>query len=190
VPRRLQERGLELRRVHPELCQDLGRSPTVVDLAERTLLEEDEVRAAMRASSAYAAVSLDAPLDADGARWADRLGTEDARLEDEDRVASFLVKGLRAAGYDVERVARGREALARMREDEPEVVIMDLGLPDLDGSEVIRRYRASAGSVPVIILSARDDVGDRVAGLEMGADDYLCKPFAFDELLARIRVRL
>ena len=111
-------------------------------------------------------------------------------VEDEDRVASFLVKGLRAAGYAVERAARGQEALARLHDEDPDLVILDLGLPDVDGSEVVRRYRASAGQVPVIILSARGDVGDRVAALELGADDYMCKPFAFDELLARIKVRL
>src|SRR5205823_3311627 len=90
----------------------------------------------------------------------------------------------------VERAARGQEALARLHDEDPELVILDLGLPDIDGSEVVRRYRASAGQVPVIILSARGDVGDRVAALELGADDYMCKPFAFDELAARIKGRL
>ncbi|HYT29565.1 MAG TPA: response regulator transcription factor [Actinomycetota bacterium] len=111
-------------------------------------------------------------------------------VEDEDRIASFLVKGLRAEGYAVDRVAGGMDALARTRDPDLDLVILDLGLPDMDGSEVLLRIRQGGVHVPVIILTARGDVDDRVAGLDLGADDYLAKPFAFDELLARVRARL
>jgi DNA-binding response OmpR family regulator len=111
-------------------------------------------------------------------------------VEDEDRIASFVAKGLGASGYDVERVASGQEALATVVRDAPDLVILDLGLPDLDGLEVLRRIRAGGRDVPVIVLTARGTVDDRVHGLEVGADDYLSKPFAFEELLARVRARL
>jgi DNA-binding response OmpR family regulator len=110
-------------------------------------------------------------------------------VEDEPRVAAFLVKGLRAQGYAVEAVATGREALQRAQ-DGFDLVVLDLGLPDMDGTEVLRRLRAEGISVPVIVLTARGDVHDRIQGLDLGADDYVTKPFAFGELLARIRARL
>ena len=111
-------------------------------------------------------------------------------IEDEERVASFVVKGLEAHGYAVEHVATGTEALARIRADEPDLILLDLTLPDLDGMEILRRLREDGIAVPVIILTARGDVDDRVHGLDVGADDYLTKPFAFDELVARLRARL
>jgi DNA-binding response OmpR family regulator len=111
-------------------------------------------------------------------------------VEDEDRIASFLVKGLRAEGYAVDRVATGEAALALARDPGLDLMILDLGLPDIDGSEVLLRLRHSGADVPIIVLTARGDVDDRVAGLDLGADDYLAKPFAFDELLARVRARL
>jgi DNA-binding response OmpR family regulator len=111
-------------------------------------------------------------------------------VEDEDRIASFLGKGLRAQGYAVERAATGAEALGRARDPNLDLIILDLGLPDIDGSDVLRRIRQLGSNVPVIILTARGDLDDRVRGLDLGADDYIAKPFAFDELLARVRARL
>jgi DNA-binding response OmpR family regulator len=111
-------------------------------------------------------------------------------VEDEQRVASFLVKGLRANGYGVEWVSTGRDALRRAVDADVGMVILDLGLPDLDGLEVLESLRKRGATVPVLVLSARGRVNDRVKGLDLGADDYLAKPFAFEELLARIRANL
>ena len=111
-------------------------------------------------------------------------------VEDEQRVASFLVKGLRANGYGVEWVSTGRNALRRAADPDVSLVILDLGLPDLDGLEVLGSLRKRGATVPVLVLSARGRVNDRVKGLDLGADDYLAKPFAFEELLARIRANL
>jgi DNA-binding response OmpR family regulator len=111
-------------------------------------------------------------------------------VEDEVRIASFLVKGLSAQGYDVDAVATGSEALVRGRDPGLDLLILDLGLPDVDGLEVLRRLRREGRQLPVIILTARAAVEGLVEGLALGADDYLTKPFAFDELLARVRARL
>jgi two-component system, OmpR family, response regulator QseB len=111
-------------------------------------------------------------------------------VEDEERVASFIEKGLRAHGYSVEWVREGREALQRGIHEDISLVILDLGLPDVDGLEVLEGLREHGATVPVLILSARGRVDDRVKGLNLGADDYLGKPFAFEELLARIRANL
>jgi DNA-binding response OmpR family regulator len=110
--------------------------------------------------------------------------------EDERNLVSFLEKALRAAGYTTTAVADGPSAVALARDEDFELLILDLGLPILDGTEVLRTLRAQGRRLPVIILSARDDVRDKVAGLQLGADDYLTKPFELDELLARIQVRL
>lgn len=110
-------------------------------------------------------------------------------VEDESEIASYLRRGLAYEGFAVTVAPTGAAALAAAHEQAPDLVVLDLGLPDLDGLEVARRLR-SASSVPIIMLTARDSVADRVAGLEGGADDYLCKPFAFEELLARIHVQL
>jgi DNA-binding response OmpR family regulator len=107
--------------------------------------------------------------------------------EDEDRVTAFLEKGLRSNGYVTTGVADGPSALALARDEDFDLLILDLGLPGLDGLSVLRTMRAQGIRMPVIILSARDDI---VGGLERGADDYVVKPFRFDELLARVRVRL
>jgi DNA-binding response OmpR family regulator len=111
-------------------------------------------------------------------------------VEDEELIASFLEKGLRAHGYGVAWVRSGREGLERAARDDISLVILDLGLPDLDGLEVLRGLRERGNTVPVLVLSARARVADRVEGLNLGADDYLVKPFAFEELLARVRANL
>lgn len=111
-------------------------------------------------------------------------------VEDEELIASFLEKGLRAHGYEVAWVRNGREALGRAALEDISLVILDLGLPDLDGLEVLRGLRERGNTVPVLVLSARARVADRVEGLNLGADDYLVKPFAFEELLARVRANL
>jgi DNA-binding response OmpR family regulator len=111
-------------------------------------------------------------------------------VEDEDRIAAFLVKGLRAHGYAVELARTGRDGLRLAGELAPDGVVLDLGLPDIDGVEVLRQLRRRRNPVPVLVLTARDQVRDKVRGLDLGADDYLTKPFAFDELLARLRARL
>jgi DNA-binding response OmpR family regulator len=104
-------------------------------------------------------------------------------VEDDEAIAVPLVRGLERSGYEVTRVATGHEALDV---DGVDLVLLDLGLPDLDGYEVCRRLRA-ASSVPIIVVTARGDEGDRVVGLELGADDYVVKPFGIRELVARVR---
>jgi two-component system copper resistance phosphate regulon response regulator CusR len=111
-------------------------------------------------------------------------------VEDEKRIADFLARGLESAGYAVDTAHEGRTALELMHQTEYDLVVLDLGLPDMDGLTVLEKVRNRKTSPPVLILSARDSVDDRVKGLEIGADDYLVKPFAFVELLARIRVLL
>jgi len=110
-------------------------------------------------------------------------------IEDEPEIANYLRRGLVLEGFQVTVAADGPTGLAAAREMPHDLVILDLMLPGIDGLEVARRLRA-ASDVPIIILTARDAVADRVRGLENGADDYLVKPFAFEELLARIRVQL
>ncbi len=110
--------------------------------------------------------------------------------EDEDRIASFVQKGLRANGFVTTVVADGRSAYDEARYGEHDLLILDIGLPEMDGFTVLRRLREDRAEIPVLILTARDSIADKVTGLAGGADDYLAKPFAFDELLARVRVRL
>ena len=107
-------------------------------------------------------------------------------VEDEDAIASPLAEGLRREGFDVERVATGSAALAAPL---PDLVLLDLRLPDMDGTEVCQRLRARS-EVPIIVVTAKGEEVDRVVGLELGADDYVVKPFGFRELLARIRAVL
>jgi len=110
--------------------------------------------------------------------------------EDEPRVASFLEKGLRSHGFVTTVVEDGLTASALARDDAFDLLVLDIGLPGRDGFEVLRDIRRRDESLPVIILTARGDVADTVAGFEGGADDYVPKPFRFEELLARVRARL
>jgi DNA-binding response OmpR family regulator len=110
--------------------------------------------------------------------------------EDEPRIASFLTKGMRAAGYVPTVVTTGVDAAHYARSADFDVLILDLGLPGQDGLSALAQIRARGDRLPVIILTARDRVPDRVNGLNLGADDYVTKPFSFDELLARVRARL
>jgi DNA-binding response OmpR family regulator len=110
--------------------------------------------------------------------------------EDEARLASFLEKGLRASGFTTTVAPDGPRAAVMARDESFDLVILDLGLPGKDGLDVLRDLRRDGQRLPVIILTARDDPTDKVAGLEAGADDYLAKPFHFEELLARVRARL
>jgi DNA-binding response OmpR family regulator len=110
--------------------------------------------------------------------------------EDEAKIATFLEKGLRRNGYATTSVADGETAYQYARSGQFDLVILDLGLPVRDGLSVLKALRQEAVHTPVVVLTARDSTADTVAGLESGADDYVPKPFAFDELLARVRLRL
>ncbi|MEZ0339316.1 response regulator transcription factor [Mycobacterium sp. pV006] len=110
--------------------------------------------------------------------------------EDEPRIASFIEKGLTAAGFVTAIVGDGASAFDYAMTGGFDLLVLDIGLPELDGFTVLRRLRTEGNRIPVIVLTARDSVADTVAGLEGGADDYMPKPFRFEELLARIRLRL
>jgi DNA-binding response OmpR family regulator len=110
--------------------------------------------------------------------------------EDEPRLASFLEKGLRAEGFATTVVSDGTAASAIAHDEEFDLLVLDLGLPGKPGADVLRDMRLAGNRMPVLILTARDDLDTTVAGLEGGADDYVTKPFRFEELLARIRARL
>ena len=111
-------------------------------------------------------------------------------VEDDSRVADFLDRGLRAAGYGVSLARSGPEGLAMARNGEPALVLLDLMLPGLSGIDLCQTLRAEGRHTPVLMLTAMSALDDKVAGLRLGADDYLTKPFAFDELLARIEALL
>jgi two-component system, OmpR family, response regulator MprA len=113
-------------------------------------------------------------------------------VEDDQAVRDALRRALELEGYGVELAGDGEEALRRLdeREVEPDAIVLDVLMPKVDGLEVCRRLRRSGNRTPVLMLTARDQVADRVAGLDAGADDYLVKPFALEELLARVRALL
>jgi DNA-binding response OmpR family regulator len=110
--------------------------------------------------------------------------------EDEPRLSSFLQKGLRAAGYATTVCDDGAAVVALADDDEFDLLLLDIGLPGMDGFSALRELRARGMRMPVVILTARDDIADTVTGLDLGADDYVTKPFVFEELLARVRARL
>lgn len=109
-------------------------------------------------------------------------------VEDDSLLASGIVNALKRHGFAVHHVATGGSALSRIRAEPPDIVVLDLGLPDMDGLDVLRRLRQQKQTLPILILTARDALETKVAGLDLGADDYLTKPFELDELLARLRV--
>ena len=110
-------------------------------------------------------------------------------IEDETKIARFVELELQHEGYEVKTAFDGRSGLAQFESWQPDLLILDLMLPELSGIEVCRRLRQQS-DIPIIMLTAKDDVSDKVMGLDMGADDYMTKPFAIEELLARIRVNL
>jgi DNA-binding response OmpR family regulator len=118
------------------------------------------------------------------------MGNRILIVEDEPRIAAFVEKGLRAEGYTPTVVADGVTGLDYAVSGEFDLAILDIGLPGMDGLEVLEQMRGMGSSIPVIVLTARDSVTDTVRGLEGGADDYVPKPFKFAELLARVRLRL
>ncbi len=111
-------------------------------------------------------------------------------IDDEPEVTSLVQRGLLYAGYTVDTAYDAESGLALARDYPPDLVVLDRMLPDLDGLEVCRRLRAASPDLPIVMLTAKDAIPDRVAGLEAGADDYVVKPFAFDELLARVKALL
>jgi two-component system response regulator MprA len=111
-------------------------------------------------------------------------------VDDERAVREALRRALELEGYEVELAEDGADALARLAASEPDAVVLDVLMPHVDGLTVCRRLRQQGSSVPILVLTARDSVSDRVAGLDAGADDYLVKPFALEELLARVRALL
>jgi two-component system copper resistance phosphate regulon response regulator CusR len=115
------------------------------------------------------------------------MGVRILIVEDEAELADFVVRGLREEGFTVAHAADSEQAWDSMRYNEWDLIVLDWWLPGEDGLSVLRRFRQAGGTTPVLFLTARDAVADRVRGLDGGADDYLCKPFAFDELLARVR---
>jgi two-component system copper resistance phosphate regulon response regulator CusR len=118
------------------------------------------------------------------------MGIRILLIEDEPAIADFVVRGLREEGFVVDLARDGAEGWHYLETREWDVVLLDWWLPGSNGLELLRRFRVAGRRTPVLFLTARDAVSDRVRGLDAGADDYLCKPFAFDELLARIRVLL
>ncbi|MFD7506457.1 response regulator transcription factor [Streptomyces sp. NPDC059850] len=111
-------------------------------------------------------------------------------VDDEPSVREAIGRALRSEGYEVDTAGDGLAALRRIDEEPPDLVLLDVTMPRLDGLAVARRVRASGRTVPIMMVTGRDSVGDRIVGLDNGADDYLTKPFACDELLARVRALL
>lgn len=107
-------------------------------------------------------------------------------VEDDQRIVDFVQRGLKAEGYIVETANNGKDAIALGTEGKFQAIVLDLGLPDLNGRQICERLRGNGVDTPILMLTARDTVQDKVSGLRSGADDYMTKPFAFEELLARI----
>lgn len=110
--------------------------------------------------------------------------------EDESRVAAFLDKGLQANGFTTAIATTGADTLALALDGDFDLIVLDLGLPGKDGLSILEELRGQGCQIPIVILTARDDIADKLTGFELGADDYVTKPFRFEELLARIRARL
>lgn len=108
-------------------------------------------------------------------------------VEDDPTIADFLLRGLREEGFTVVHAADAGQGRLRMQTESWDLILLDCALPGADGLTLLRQYRQEGGSSPVLLITARDAISDRVRGLDSGADDYLCKPFAFEELLARMR---
>lgn len=111
-------------------------------------------------------------------------------IDDDEKITSMLRRGLAFEGYDVFTAQNGAEGLSMMMSADPDLIILDVMMPKVDGFEVCRRLREGGSTVPVLMLTAKDEVENRVKGLDLGADDYLVKPFALEELLARVRALL
>lgn len=111
-------------------------------------------------------------------------------IDDDEKITSMLRRSLAFEGYTVFTANHGMDGLKQILEHDPDVIILDVMMPQLDGWEVVRRIREGGTTIPVLMLTAKDEIADRVKGLDNGADDYLVKPFALEELLARIRVLL
>lgn len=111
-------------------------------------------------------------------------------VEDEERIASFIAKGLKASGFESEQARSGTEAIVQLANGSFTLVILDLGLPQMDGFQVLEKIRSTGDQTPVIILTARSSVEDTVQGLSSGAQDYMSKPFRVEELIARVKLRL
>ncbi|MDR9744666.1 response regulator transcription factor [Paenibacillus taichungensis] len=111
-------------------------------------------------------------------------------VDDDEKIVSMLRRGLAFEGYDVQTASNGAEGLSKLMDKEPDIVVLDVMMPQIDGFEVCRRLREAGSKVPVLMLTAKDEVQSRVIGLDTGADDYLVKPFALEELLARVRALL
>jgi len=116
-----------------------------------------------------------------------RMTTQILLVEDEAKVAKFIKDGLTLEGYRVESVSSGESGLRRLSQKQYDLLILDIRLPGIDGFEVCRRLRKKGEQVPILMLTVRDDVADKVRGLGLGADDYLTKPFEFSELVARVK---
>jgi len=150
-------------------------------------------RGCRRADAKITFLSASGRCRAIAAHWAPANEISPMKLlvaEDEPKTGIYVQQGLAEAGYSVDRVTSGAEALQHALGATYDLLILDVMIPGLDGWEVLRRVRAAGRDVPVLFLTARDRVEDRVKGLELGADDYLVKPFAFSELLARVRTLL
>src|SRR5262245_27316101 len=140
--------------------------------------------------------SLHSKLPADHQRWCSKVlddGRVEARLlvvEDDPNIVELLSASLRFAGYQVVTATGGAEAVSRATEFRPDLIVLDVMLPDFDGFEVVRRLRANGTRTPVVFLTARDATDDKIRGLTLGGDDYVTKPFSLEELTARIRAVL
>jgi two-component system, OmpR family, response regulator len=143
-------------------------------------------RMAMRFGSVQSGGTLSADSRREGAQARPKL----LIVEDDPNIVELLSASLRFAGFDVTAVTNGGDAVAAARDDHPDLVVLDIMLPDLDGFEVIRRMRDAGIRTPVVFLTARDATDDKIRGLTLGGDDYVTKPFSLEELTARIRAVL